>query len=80
MLRRGRVIGWISDALVPLAATQPDLDRNRLTVAIRSATGIEAFVWLVDVTHLPRAEAARVLRWTVRATLRAAVEDELDQP
>lgn len=80
VLRRGRVIGWISDALAPLAATHPDLDRDRLAVAIRSATGIEAFVWLVDVAHLPRAEAARVLRWTARAMLRAAVEDGLDQP
>jgi AcrR family transcriptional regulator len=74
VLRRGRVIGWISDALAPLAATHPDLDRHRLAVAIRAATGIEAFVWLVDVAGLSRPEAADLLRWSARALLRSALD------
>jgi AcrR family transcriptional regulator len=77
VLRRGRVIGWIADALAPLAATRPDLDLHRLAVAIRSATGIEAFVWLVDVAKIPRAEAVVLMRWTGRAILRSAVDDGL---
>lgn len=73
-LRQGRAIGWIEDALAPLRDTHPRLDRHRLAVAIRSATGIEALVWLTDVAGLPRDEAAETLCWTARAMLRAAIE------
>lgn len=75
VLRRGRVIGGIDDALSPLAATHPDLDRHGLTVTIRAATGIEAFVWLVDVAGVPREQALATLRWTARALLRSALRD-----
>ncbi|GAA4863591.1 TetR family transcriptional regulator [Pseudonocardia benzenivorans] len=75
VLRRGRVIGWLADALEPLAATHPDVDRDRLAVAIRAATGIEAFVWLVDVARYPREEALELMRWNGRAILRAALDD-----
>jgi AcrR family transcriptional regulator len=75
VLRRGRVIGWIEDALAPLATTHPDLDRRALAVAIRAATGIEAFVWMVDVAGLPRAEAVATMRWTATAQLRSALRD-----
>ncbi len=73
MLRRGRVIGWVLDALAPLADSHPDLDLRRLAVAIRSASGIEAFVWLVDVAGLTRADAAETLRQNGRAILHAAM-------
>ena len=73
VLRRGRVIGWIDEALAPLADSHPDLDRRALAVAIRAATGIEAFVWLVDVAGLPREQAAASLRWTAAALLHAAL-------
>src|ERR687894_2111501 len=75
VLRRGRVIGWLEDALTPLATSHPELDRRRLATAIRAATGIEAFVWLVDVAGLPRAEAASTMQWTARALLRSALRD-----
>ncbi len=75
VLRRGRVINWLADALEPLAATHPDVDRDRLAVAIRAATGIEAFVWLVDVARYPREEALELMRWNGRAILRAALDD-----
>jgi len=70
VLRRGRVIGWLLDALAPLEATHPDLDLHRLAVAIRSATGIEAFIWLVDIAGLPRGEAVEVMHDNGRAILR----------
>jgi hypothetical protein len=73
VLRRGRVIGWIDEALAPLADSHPDLDRRALAVAIRAATGIEAFVWLVDVAGLPREQAVASLRWTAAALLHAAL-------
>lgn len=75
VLRRGRVIGWIEDALAPLAATHPDLDRRALAIAIRAATGIEAFVWMVDVAGLSREEAVATMRWTAIAQLRSALRD-----
>jgi hypothetical protein len=49
-------------------------------VAIRSATGSEAFVWLVDVAGLPREEAAAMLRWSARAMLRSALSDRFPPP
>jgi AcrR family transcriptional regulator len=75
VLRRGRVIGWLEDALAPLATTHPRLDRRGLAVAIRAATGIEAFVWMVDVAGLAREEAASTMQWTARALLRSALRD-----
>ncbi len=48
---------------------------HRLALAIRSATGIEAFVWLTDVAGLSREEAADLMRWTARAILNSALAD-----
>jgi AcrR family transcriptional regulator len=73
VLRQGRAIGWIEDALAPLRDTHPDIDVRRLAVAIRSATGIEALVWLTDIAGLSRDEAAETMRWSARAMLRAAL-------
>lgn len=75
-LRRGRAIGWYVDALAPLAAARPDVDVHRLALAIRSATGIESFVWLVDVAGLAREEAAASMRWTARALLKAVLDGD----
>jgi AcrR family transcriptional regulator len=73
-LRQGRAIVWIRDALAPLRRTHPRLDLDRLAVAIRSATGIEALVWLTDVAGLSREDAAALMRWTAHAQLRSALE------
>lgn len=70
VLRQGRVIGWLEEALAPAEG----IDRRALAVAIRAATGIEAFVWLVDVAGLARADAVATLRWTGRALLSAALD------
>ncbi|MEU1431613.1 TetR/AcrR family transcriptional regulator [Nocardia sp. NPDC005746] len=72
-LRRGRVIGWLEHALEPLRITHPDIDVHRLAIAIRSATGIESFIWLVDVAALPHPEAAEILCATARALLNEAL-------
>ncbi len=74
-LRQGRAIDWISDALAPLRRTHPDLDRHRLAVAIRSAAGIEALVWLTDVAGYSRAEATDLMCWSARAMPAAAPAD-----
>jgi AcrR family transcriptional regulator len=68
-LRQGRAIGWFTDALAPLEAQLGKAEIRRLAVGIRSATGIEALVWLTDVAGLSRPAAARQLRWTAQALL-----------
>ena len=74
-LRGGRAIGWIEDALAPLREKRPEADVHRLALAIRSAVGIEALVWLTDVAGLSREEAAGVMLWSARAMLRSALAD-----
>ncbi len=72
-LRRGRAIGWIEDALAPLRTEMPEADLRRLVLAIRSAVGIEALVWLTDIAGLSREEAAELMRWSAQALFRSAV-------
>ena len=48
-LRQGRAIRWIEEALEPLRDRLSDAEVHGLALAIRSATGIEALVWLTDV-------------------------------
>ncbi len=74
-LRQGRAIAWIEDALEPLRQSRPDLDVRRLAVAIRSATGIESLIWLVDIAGYTRDEAAETVRHTARTLLDAALRD-----
>ncbi|MFE9581823.1 TetR/AcrR family transcriptional regulator [Nocardia sp. NPDC006044] len=75
LLRRGRGIGWLEHALAPLRAHRPGLDVHRLAVTIRSATGIESYIWLVDVAGLTRAEAAETLCRTAQALLAYALAE-----
>ncbi|WP_370138225.1 hypothetical protein [Streptacidiphilus sp. EB103A] len=75
LLRQGRAIGWIEDALTPLRETRPDIDIHRLAVAIRSATGIESLIWLTDIAGLSRAEATELMRQSAQALLQAALHD-----
>jgi AcrR family transcriptional regulator len=73
VLRQGRAIGWIEDALAPVRSRLSPAELRRLVLAIRSATGIEAFVWLVDVAGLSRPEAVKTMRWTARTILQGAL-------
>ena len=74
-LRQGRAIGWIEEALEPLRGRLTDAEVHRLAVAVRSATGIEALVWLTDVAALPRDEALALMRWSARALLQATLSE-----
>jgi AcrR family transcriptional regulator len=74
VLRQGRAIDWIEDALSPLRVTHPAMDVHRLAVAIRAATGIESLVWLTDIAGLSRDEAVALMRWSARAMLEAALK------
>lgn len=74
-LRQGRAIGWFEEALEGVQPALPDNQLRRFVQAVRSATGIEALVWLTDVAGLSRAEAMEVMRWSARALLKAALTD-----
>lgn len=74
-LRQGRAIGWIIEALAPLRARMSEAEVRRLALAIRSAAGIEALVWLTDVARLSREEAVAVMRGSAIALLRSAIAD-----
>jgi AcrR family transcriptional regulator len=73
LLRQGRAVGWIAESLTPLQTVVPEEDLMRLVLAIRSATGIEALVWLTDVAGLTREEATALMRGTAQALLRSAI-------
>ena len=72
-LRQGRAIGWITEALEPLRRQLTDEELHRLVLAIRSATGIEALVWLTDMAGLSREEAVDLMRGSARALLASAL-------
>jgi AcrR family transcriptional regulator len=75
-LRQGRAIKWIEEALAPLQPDMSAAELHRLAIAIRSATGIEALVWLTDVAGLDRADATELMRWSARSMLTAALNDQ----
>jgi AcrR family transcriptional regulator len=72
-LRQGRAIKWIEEALAPLGNEMPEAEVHRLALAIRSAIGIEALVWLTDVAGLSRDDAIDLMSWSARALLRSAL-------
>lgn len=77
-LRTGRALGWLVDALTPLMQEQAPWPPSRiegLAVAIRATCGIEAFVWLVDVAAVPRAEALSVMASNAFAVYDAATRE-----
>jgi AcrR family transcriptional regulator len=73
LLRQGRAIGWLEEALAPLRDRLPETALRRLVLATRSACGIESLVWLTDVAGLSRDEAVDVMRWSAHALLQATL-------
>ena len=75
VLRQGRAIGWIDDALEPLRSRLSRAELRRLVLAIRSAIGIEAYVWLVDIAGLSSADAVKTMRWSAKTLLLGALSE-----
>jgi AcrR family transcriptional regulator len=73
LLRQGRAIGWIEEALEPCRDRLSEHELRRLVLAIRATIGIEALVWLTDVAGLTHEDAADLMRWSARALLRSAL-------
>lgn len=78
VLRQGRAIGWIDDALAPLHGRLPATELRRLVLAIRATIGIESLVWLTDVAALGRAEAVATQRWAAQALFAATLAEHPD--
>lgn len=74
-LRQGRAVGWITEALEPLHEQLTDARIRKLVLAIRSAIGIEAPVWLTDIARLSRPEAVELTRWSAQGLLHAALAE-----
>lgn len=72
-LRQGRAIRWFREALEPLRDRLDEEQLDRLVLAIRSACGIEALVWLTDVAGLSGAQAQALMQWSARALLEGAL-------
>lgn len=79
LLRKGRAIGWIEEALRPLHGQLSSREIHRLAVAVRSATGIEARVWLTDIAGLSSREATELVRWSARALYAAALQEATER-
>ncbi len=75
VLRQGRAIRWIEDALAPLRPSRSNAEIRRLALSIRSAIGIEALVWLTDIGGLSTADAVKTMRFTAKMILRGALAD-----
>jgi AcrR family transcriptional regulator len=79
-LRQGRAIDWIAEALEPLRGQLTDAQLKRLVLAIRSAIGIEARVWLTDVAGLSSRDALDTMRWSAQSMLAAATRGHPPTP
>ena len=75
LLRKGRAIGWIEEALRPLRGQLSAKELRRLVLAVRSATGIEARVWLTDIAGLSSREATELIRWTAHTIYQSALDE-----
>ena len=75
VLRQGRVIGWVEDALSPLRERLTAKQIGRLARAIRATAGIEPMIWLVDVGGLSRPQAVDLMKWSAHALLDAALSE-----
>jgi AcrR family transcriptional regulator len=75
LMRQGRVIPWLKEALEPLRGRLAEQAVERLVYAIRAAAGIEALIWLCDIAGLSRDEAKDLMMWSARALLRSALAE-----
>jgi AcrR family transcriptional regulator len=75
LVRQGRVINWLKEALEPLSRQLSEQALMRLVYAIRASAGIEALVWLCDVAGLSRDEARDVMMWSAQSLLRSILTE-----
>ena len=74
VLRQGRRLNWVREALAPIRDTLREAEFERLATAIATGIGIEAFVWLTDVAGKTSEEAVALMRWSASALLEGSLE------
>ena len=72
-LRTGRRIRWVEDALAPLRSRLEPQRFHDLVIRIAATLGIEPLVWLIDIAHVERTQAAAMLCASARDILKAAL-------
>lgn len=72
-LRTGRRIRWVEDALSPLRSRLEPERFHDLVIRIAATLGIEPLVWLIDIAHIERTQAARMLCASARDILKGAL-------
>ena len=74
LLRRGRAIGWIEEALEPLGARMKPCRRSTASPSPSGPTlGPEPLVWLTDIGGLSSVEAVELMRSSAGTSLQAAL-------
>lgn len=72
-LRTGRRIKWMEDALAPLRDRLEPERFDDLVIRISASLGIEPLIWLIDIAHIERTQAARMLCASARDILKGAL-------
>lgn len=75
LLRQGRRIGWIEDALSPLRKRLGQTEFKRLVYGVAATLGIEVFAWLTDIAGLSQAEATELMRSNARTMLASTMAE-----
>jgi AcrR family transcriptional regulator len=75
LMRQGRGITWLKEALEPLNGQLSEKAVERLIYAIRAAAGIEALVWLCDIAGISREEAKEIMMWAAQGLLRTTLAE-----
>jgi AcrR family transcriptional regulator len=72
-LRTGRRIRWIEDALAPVRSRLEPERFKDLVIRIAATLGIEPLIWLVDIAHVERTQAAQMLCASARDILKGVL-------
>jgi AcrR family transcriptional regulator len=72
VLRTGRRIVWVGDALAPLKGRLKPKVFRALVLRVAAVLGIECFVWFTDVARMTREEAVALMRQSAMEILKAS--------
>lgn len=77
LLRQGRRIRWVADALDPMRDQLTRRQFDDLVHAIGATIGIEPLIWLTDMAGVERKRASALMQWSARTLLKAALGGDL---
>lgn len=73
VMRTGRRIVWVQNALAPLEQRLDPKEFHSLVLRIATVLGIESLVWLTDIAHVSRDEAAALMQRSALDILKAVL-------